>query len=177
MEFNFLKKALIASTTCIILIGCSANEPVTQNNYESEVIGQSANGISELFFTSANMQTLQREDGSMLIEFPGIQAFSFDGADISRELQSALTEIASVLVERSSFNIQVLGHTDNVGNVDYNHTLSENRARQVANFLIQQGILPDRITSIGMGPTSPIADNRTAQGRAANRRVELVITD
>ncbi len=176
MEFNF-KKALIASATCLMLVGCAANEPISQNNYENEVIGQSVNIISEQLVTSANMQLLEREDGSLLIEFPGIQAFSFDGANISRELQSALTDIASVLVVHNGFNIQVLGHTDNVGNVDYNHTLSENRARQVANFLIQQGILPNRITSTGMGPTSPIADNRTAQGRAANRRVELVITE
>lgn len=176
MEFN-VKKALIASATCLMLVGCAASQPVDQNSYENEAVGQPVNIISDQFVSSANMQLLEREDGSVLIEFPGIQAFSFDGANISRELQSALTDIAAVLVEHNGFNIQVLGHTDNTGSINYNHTLSENRARQVAEFLIQHAILPNRITATGMGPTSPIADNRTAQGRAANRRVELVITE
>lgn len=174
MELNF-KKALLIGATCFTLAGCASNQNVHEYSYESD--STYVNPISEQLITSANLQLLEREDRSLLIEFPGIQAFSFDGANISGELQSALVDVASVLVEYHAYNIQVLGHTDNIGNTDYNHALSENRAQQVANFLIQQGILPDRITPVGMGPTSPIADNSTAEGRAANRRVELVITN
>lgn len=175
MEFNF-KKVLIASTTCLVLAGCAANETGGQYSNDNQLVGQSLAVISEQLVTTENLNLLEKEDGSLLVEFPGIQAFSFDGASISNELQTALTDIAAVLIDHNEFGIDVLGHTDNTGSVDYNNTLSENRARQVADFLIQQGILPDRITSIGMGPSSPIADNRTAQGRAANRRVELLIT-
>ena len=71
--------------------------------------------------------------------------------------------------------IDVYGHTDSTGSDAYNQTLSENRARTVANYLQMQGVNPARIRSQGYGETLPVADNATEEGRRKNRRVEIKI--
>ena len=71
--------------------------------------------------------------------------------------------------------LEIQGHTDNVGGVDYNMTLSENRARAVYDALISRGIEPSRLRYRGFGFSRPIASNDTEEGRAKNRRTEFVI--
>lgn len=73
--------------------------------------------------------------------------------------------------------IRVEGHTDDRGKKEHNMDLSERRARSVRRFLIERGIAPERIEAQGFGPTRPIQSNKTAKGRAANRRVDFVIID
>lgn len=70
----------------------------------------------------------------------------------------------------------MIGHTDSTGAEDYNLQLSQKRADSVANFLTGRGVLPARIVAYGRGEGSPIASNDTAEGRAMNRRVELIVT-
>ena len=72
-------------------------------------------------------------------------------------------------------NIQIIGHTDNTGSVDYNQTLSEKRAKSVYDYLMNQGVSADRMVFEGKGVHQPVADNSTAEGRALNRRVEITI--
>ncbi|MNH40347.1 Outer membrane porin F precursor [compost metagenome] len=69
----------------------------------------------------------------------------------------------------------MVGHTDSVGSDAYNQALSERRASSVAEYLLSQGVAPNKITSEGKGESQPIADNETEEGRAKNRRVELHI--
>ena len=85
----------------------------------------------------------------------------------------ALKRVARVLTKLKGSHFQVAGHTDNVGNDNWNIGLSLRRAYTVRNFLIAQGVAPERITARGYGPYEPIADNATEDGRAMNRRVEL----
>ena len=73
--------------------------------------------------------------------------------------------------------IEVQGHTDDRGNDSHNMTLSDARAQSVREYLIAQGIDAARLTARGYGETTPIESNRTASGRAANRRVEFIRTD
>ena len=70
----------------------------------------------------------------------------------------------------------VEGHTDNVGGVEYNQQLSEQRANSVREFLTKQAVRPENIQSRGFGMTQPVASNSTATGRQLNRRVDLVVT-
>ncbi len=84
-----------------------------------------------------------------------------------------LKEVAQILKDYPYYNVNIEGHTDNVGKADYNLKLSQERAESARQFLIQQGVDPARMTSAGFGLTKPIADNKTAAGRAQNRRVEF----
>jgi TonB family protein len=74
-------------------------------------------------------------------------------------------------------NVEVEGHTDNVGNAESNKKLSEQRAKAVMDYLISRGVEASRLKSVGYGLVKPVADNSTEEGRAKNRRVELVISD
>jgi OOP family OmpA-OmpF porin len=73
--------------------------------------------------------------------------------------------------------VRVEGHTDSQGSESYNQALSERRANTVLNYLVSNGIDGDRLSASGFGENSPVADNATAEGRARNRRVDLVVAD
>jgi len=72
-------------------------------------------------------------------------------------------------------NLRVEGHTDATGSDEYNQQLSERRAASVRDFLAQQGVGMNRMVAVGYGASRPVADNQTREGRAKNRRVEIVI--
>ncbi len=84
-----------------------------------------------------------------------------------------LNEITRILNENPSFNVEIDGHTDDVGNDEKNQILSENRAASVKAYFVGKGIAESRLTSTGYGETKPLADNKKAAGRAQNRRVSL----
>jgi outer membrane protein OmpA-like peptidoglycan-associated protein len=88
----------------------------------------------------------------------------------------ALAKVAGILQAYPGLKVQVEGYTDSVGGDDYNQKLSENRASAVKDFLISQGVSADNVTSKGFGKNDPVADNSTAQGRAQNRRVNMVVS-
>jgi outer membrane protein OmpA-like peptidoglycan-associated protein len=72
--------------------------------------------------------------------------------------------------------LQVEGHTDSTGTVEFNQKLSEQRANSVREYLVQQGLDAGSITSTGLGQGMPVAENTTAQGRQKNRRVEIIVS-
>ena len=87
-----------------------------------------------------------------------------------------LARLAGIVLSHPGLNLEVEGHTDSVGSDQYNMRLSENRANSVREYLVEQGINPDHVSAKGFGKTLPVADNRTAAGRQANRRVEMVVS-
>jgi len=87
-----------------------------------------------------------------------------------------LDKMVTFLTLFEEYNIQISGHTDNVGTSEFNQKLSEDRAKAVCDYLISKGILSERLTSTGYGDTKPIADNSTDEGKSKNRRVEFIIT-
>lgn len=99
--------------------------------------------------------------------------FAFDSAELSATAQQRLQALLPKLSDPSVASVRVVGHTDSVGSDAYNQGLSERRAASVAQYLIAQGLAPNKVTSQGRGESEPIADNETDQGRAQNRRVEL----
>jgi OmpA-OmpF porin, OOP family len=100
--------------------------------------------------------------------------FDFDKADIKPESQPIVDEIVKLLKNNPNLNLTVEGHTDNIGTPSYNKQLSEARAKSVVGALTAQGIEAQRLKAVGYGQDKPIADNSTDEGRAKNRRVELV---
>ena len=102
--------------------------------------------------------------------------FGFDKAVLSDEAKAALDAFAAQLkAENKNVYIEVQGHTDNVGGELYNEKLGKQRAEAVEEYLAKQGIPLFRIESISYGESEPVADNKTREGRAQNRRVVLVV--
>jgi len=101
--------------------------------------------------------------------------FDFDSYDIKPESEPTLTAIADMLKANPSLRIYVVGHTDMKGSLEYNMTLSRNRAESVVAALAgDYGIAKSRLKAMGVGPLSPVSPNSTEDGRRLNRRVELV---
>jgi OmpA-OmpF porin, OOP family len=86
-----------------------------------------------------------------------------------------LNEVVTILNENPSLKVSIEGHTDDVGKDDVNQTLSDDRAAAVKAYLVSKGISESRLSSAGYGETKPVADNKTAAGRAKNRRVEMIL--
>jgi outer membrane protein OmpA-like peptidoglycan-associated protein len=103
--------------------------------------------------------------------------FDFNKATLKRDVEFNLVKIATILEQFPEMNIQVEGHTDNVGTPEYNLDLSRRRAQAVADFMSTQGVDKPRLTVQGFGLTQPVADNATDAGRQKNRRVDLVINE
>jgi len=103
--------------------------------------------------------------------------FEYDRAVIRERSYPILETVAQVMRDYPDITVEIQGHTDDRGRDEYNLRLSQERAEAVRQFLISRGIAPERMTARGYGETRPIDTNRTAAGRARNRRVEFVRTD
>ncbi|HRP02105.1 MAG TPA: OmpA family protein [Candidatus Kapabacteria bacterium] len=103
--------------------------------------------------------------------------FDYDKSDLRAESYPELDRLVDYLVANKTIKIEIAGHTDNQGTKEYNMKLSNNRAKSVENYLISKGIDVSRLSSKGYGPTIPIMDNATEEGRQSNRRVEAKILD
>ena len=101
--------------------------------------------------------------------------FATNSSTLSDASKSALRNFANSLKVNPDTDIKIIGFTDNTGKVDYNQTLSEKRAKSVFDYLMQQVISSDRMVYEGKGVHDPVASNDTPEGRALNRRVEIVI--
>ena len=112
---------------------------------------------------------------AILVNLPEGVTFDVASAALKPEFRMTLDSIARSMSQYPNSLIDVYGHTDSTGSDPYNQTLSENRARTVANYLATQGVSATRIRSQGFGETMPIADNMTDEGRRRNRRVEIKI--
>jgi OOP family OmpA-OmpF porin len=99
--------------------------------------------------------------------------FETGKSELTGESQTILDAVASSLVANEEIKVQVGGHTDNTGSAALNKRLSQARAESVRQYLISKGVAADRLTAAGFGPSKPIASNKSAAGRAQNRRVEL----
>jgi outer membrane protein OmpA-like peptidoglycan-associated protein len=100
--------------------------------------------------------------------------FATGQADILPESRPLIAEIVSMLKRRPNLHVGIEGHTDNTGSPEANKALSEARAKSVADALAAAGVQANRLQAAGFGQERPVADNRTEQGRAQNRRVEIV---
>ena len=101
--------------------------------------------------------------------------FDFNKANIKKEYIPLLKEVAKVLKENPNINLRIEGYTDNIGTKAYNQKLASRRAMAVKNFLVKEGIKPERIQIVGFGKERYIAENTTTIGRLTNRRAEFIV--
>lgn len=111
----------------------------------------------------------------LIVRMPQDILFAFDSDSVRPDLRRDLAVLADSLDRYGDTVVDVVGHTDNVGTASYNYDLSTRRARAVARELEFEGVSPRRIRTIGRGADDPVASNRSASGRAQNRRVEIII--
>ena len=111
-----------------------------------------------------------------VIELEGVH-FDFDKATLRPEAKAVLDEAAALLNKHERVVVEVAGHTDSTGSEAYNQGLSERRANSVRDYLTAKGVKATRLTAKGYGESRPVASNDTKEGRAENRRVELIVLD
>ena len=118
-----------------------------------------------------------KEVGSMIsASFDNIE-FDFDSSNLTKASLGILDNVASILLDNATWTkLKINGHTDYVGSDAYNQRLSERRAQSVLDYLAKKGLSNSAMSTSGFGESKPIADNGTAEGRQANRRVEFEIT-
>ena len=140
-----------------------------------------------LFYSDNFSLKNKAQDSTYKIDIP-LQPIEIDAAVVLRNLffetakfnikpesEIELNKVVQLLQENPTVKIQIEGHTDNVGKTIDNQKLSEARARSTVSYLIQKGIRADRLIAKGFGATKPVADNKTEEGRAQNRRTELKV--
>jgi outer membrane protein OmpA-like peptidoglycan-associated protein len=120
--------------------------------------------------------SVTRQGDNIILNMPGNITFATGSSDINADFFPVLNSVALVVNKYEKTYIDIVGHTDNVGSAEMNQKLSEARANSVARYLESQKVLPARIVTSGMGMNKPIASNATPEGRAQNRRVEIVLS-
>lgn len=116
-----------------------------------------------------------REGEGIIVKFDSGILFDFDSSNLKAAAKENVRTLAASLNEYPGTDIKIVGHTDNKGAESYNMSLSERRAAAVKAYAVSQGVPSSRLSTLGKGFSEPIADNTTDAGRAANRRVEIVI--
>jgi len=119
--------------------------------------------------------SVTRIGDNITLNMPGNVTFATDSSDLRPAFFDVLNSVGKVLKEFDKTVVEVAGHTDSTGSEDYNQALSERRAGSVATYIAGRGITQDRLITVGMGELRPVADNNSAEGRQANRRVEITM--
>ena len=136
-------------------------------------VGVASAALFSLLVMSCSDQETMREE----LNKTGFVAlyinFETGKADIKPESQKIVDQVAEMLKSDDSLNVSIEGHTDNVGTAAFNKTLSANRAKSVMNAIVARGIEKSRLSAKGWGQEKPVGDNKTEEGRAMNRRVEI----
>lgn len=117
---------------------------------------------------------VKEEDKKIKINL-GELLFDFDSHQLKRNTILQLDRLAQLLMKYDNYNISVEGHTDSIGTTKVNKTFSKKRAQSVRDYLVEKGVSPEKIKSIGLGESQPVESNKTDSGRAKNRRVEIII--
>jgi outer membrane protein OmpA-like peptidoglycan-associated protein len=124
---------------------------------------------------AANAAAVKEEPRGTVITLAGGVLFASNKSQLLPGAQTSLGQIAAAIKEQDDKKVLIEGHTDSRGSDATNQALSKARADSVAAFLISNGVPQERVTTAGLGPSRPVADNNTPEGRANNRRVEIVI--
>jgi OOP family OmpA-OmpF porin len=149
-------------------------------------ISAGVGNIEDLGYTVAltiDVPTLSAEAAACQAEYnrrlaPGERVlFDFDSAELHEEGKQLLDEIIEIGENCPDVDVVVAGHTDSVGDREYNIELSQQRAEAVVNYLVSKGVDGGRLTAIGYGYSQPVADNSTDEGRAQNRRIEFRVRE
>ena len=149
-------------------------EPATAPVAEAAVAEQSALRDD---LTALGLEVTQTAEGRIKLNIASDVSFGLGSASLKNSATKLLKSLAAVLNKHPNSAIEIIGHTDATGSDAINLPLSAKRAESTRDYLIAQKVAAERFTTQGWGSDQPVADNNTAAGRAANRRVEVFITE
>jgi outer membrane protein OmpA-like peptidoglycan-associated protein len=143
---------------------------------EQEARAAAEQAAADALKSLEEIATIKSEDKRVVITLSGEVLFKTNEATLLPMAQQRLDKVAQVLKEQGDGKpIVIEGHTDSRGKNEYNEDLSRRRAESVRSYLVGQGVPSDMVQAVGRGENEPIADNRSPEGRANNRRVEIII--
>lgn len=177
IELGQLDEGCLSLTDQTLLVKGKIRNERAQADLQDRLAALSAMGFTvryelELPLLSDQARACQAEANKRISRDESV-LFTFDSDiihEVGRQLLDEVVEISKICPDVA---IQVVGHTDAVGDKDYNLQLGERRAEAVVNYLVANGVAAERLTAISMGFSQPVADNSSAEGRAANRRIEF----
>ncbi len=139
------------------------------------LIGNNMDKQAEEMQKELDNAKVERIGEGITLSFDSGILFGFNSSTLQPEAKANISKLADILKKYPDSNILVTGHTDSDGTEQYNQTLSEKRAKAVADYTIAQGINSSRLSTKGLGETEPVASNDTVEGKQLNRRVEIAI--
>jgi outer membrane protein OmpA-like peptidoglycan-associated protein len=183
---------LLAASAVLFANGCTTLDPYTREEQTAKatkgaIIGAVSGAVVGLISGDDSLERRQRAllgagvggggggGRGGLSEHPGNVTFATDSADLNAGFFEVLNSVGLVVNEYEQTIIEVAGHTDSTGGEQYNQALSERRATSVASYLQARDVLSERVITVGLGETRPVASNDTVDGRQLNRRVELTL--
>ena len=171
------EKAVVAGTAAALTR--SKNDLATQqatNAAQKLALEDAEKRAKQAQADLAKFASVKQEARGMVITLSGSVLFESAKSELLPAAQMKLNEVATALTREDPLSKMIIeGHTDSQGQPAYNQELSQRRAESVRVYLVSRGIAADRITAQGFGPTRSIADNNSPEGRANNRRVEIVV--
>ncbi len=179
------KGAIIGAATGVVAGGVVGNQ--TGSTARGAIIGAAVGGAAgaligrqmdqqaEVLQDELPGATVERVGEGIQVTFASGILFDFDSFSLRAEARSNLSNLAASLNRYPDSEVLIVGHTDSSGADAYNQTLSERRAGAAKDFLVAQGVTPNRVRSVGLGETEPKAANDTEAGMQENRRVEVAI--
>jgi outer membrane protein OmpA-like peptidoglycan-associated protein len=153
------------------IVDCTKEDLADEQKARAEADQRAAASAAAL----AKLAAVKDEPRGTVITLSGSVLFASNQATLLPEARRKLDQVADALLESAERNIIVEGHTDSQGSGSHNLDLSQRRADAVRDYIVQRGYEADRIKALGLGEDRPVAGNRNAEGRANNRRVEIVI--
>jgi len=153
-----------------------ARQAQQQAEQAAQQAAQQANEARERLRSQLNQVLQTTETARGLIVNMSDVLFDFNKYTLKSEAREKLAKVSGILLAYPDLKVQVEGYTDNIGSDEYNQKLSEQRADGVREYLVAQSVSDSNVTAKGFGMADPVADNTTNQGRAKNRRVELVVS-
>ncbi|MES2638535.1 MAG: OmpA family protein [Myxococcota bacterium] len=160
----------VAATTAAQL---SASESARAVSEEARLKAEAQ--AAEAMAALAKLAAVKEETRGMVITLSGSVLFQSDQATLLPEAQTRLGQVTDALMATKERSIIIEGHTDSQGSDADNIALSQRRAEAVRSFLTTRGYDPSRIRAVGIGEVRPVADNASPEGRANNRRVEIIV--
>ena len=172
--------ALIAFASLALLSACANQPPGESAPQAMSTTPGAASPLLQLKEQLAALESmglkLDESADALRVTMPGALAFASASSVVQPAAQEALDRIATAMSAVAPSKLTVVGHTDSAGGSRYNQALSEARAKAVVVYIAGKGVETARMTAEGRGEEAPVADNATAKGRAANRRVELLLS-